>query len=487
VADAIFVDAAELDAPAPLAALFAGDRTAVLQVAGLAASLAYLVLLPAGPTGLILALAGVVLLAAAAGRATLAVGLMLVLPTLAGLLLRSIDLPYIGAMVCISTGLALVVFFRAGRGHHGLWGGPVAWLLVTCGALTVAYTYGPQTDYAQQKLLRSVGNIALAVAAFGVLARDPHADLRRLGLLAVATAVGGYAAAVYQWPVLAPEAIWIPCGLKAASEETDTAIATNTIASLACLGVVCLVAASPDRRSSKGRMIVGAMGMVVGMLVIYSAGQRLFLVAPLAAAATILLCKPKVRAKPLAVLVVIMVAVGVVTVVGLMAEDPRFVQALGDEGTFAERVNRSTNWDAAAERIAEEPFWGHGLGGYYINGYSRPGEGTYAHNLVLELLSETGLLGTLIILAPIVVVLVFFRRTIREARTARGGTLVPLAAFFIVYAMISHDLATSSVVFGILAVLWAFRGTREMADEHRDAVTETFTVPVAANPFGDAT
>ncbi|HUT60966.1 MAG TPA: O-antigen ligase family protein [Phycisphaerae bacterium] len=429
----------------------------LLAAIGLAASLAYLLLLPHSALGLVLALAGILLVCAGASTGTLGVACLLMAPALAGAILRAFDVPYIGTFASVALGLFLLYGFGwRGAAVFGRWGPPAAWLVVVVAVLILSYTYGPQTEYCQDKLVRVILGGLVAVIAFGFVASDPAVDLWRLGLIGIVSSVGHYWTVTFHSPELLPSSVWVPCGLRIVSHELDVSMATNMIAAVACLGVVCLASDSLDRRMTKGRMLQGLLALVVAMLLINSAGQRLYMVAPSVAGAAVFLCRPKEKMFPAAVLVITVLAAFGVLLAGLAREDSRFLQTFDTEGTLGQRLNRSMNWDAAIERIGEQPLWGYGLGGYYIDGFSRPGEGTYAHNLFLELASETGTVGALIILVPAGLFLIRMRRRILAHRTPGGASLVPLLVVAFLQAMISFDLKTSFVVFVLTAVLWAY-------------------------------
>ena len=108
--------------------------------------------------------------------------------------------------------------------------------------------------------------------------------------------------------------------------------------------------------------------------------------------------------------------------------------------------------------MKERPFFGYGLGGFYVDEYAKTSD-RYAHNLLLELLSETGIVGTLLILAP--PILFFFipaRRSIFSMRTIAGATLVPFFLLTCIGAMLSAHIGKSCIVFAVIAATWAYSG-----------------------------
>jgi len=145
----------------------------------------------------------------------------------------------------------------------------------------------------------------------------------------------------------------------------------------------------------------------------------------------------------------------------MISQNMPFIASLSDDtSSLSSRLNRDTNWDAAIRRFCEKPLLGHGLGGYYIEGYSYPGSGTYAHNVILELLSETGILGIILLTIPLIKSgrNYSFRKLVAQ-RTRNGAALLPVMLTLFLQALVSFELSTNIWLFSFFAVLFMIGST----------------------------
>lgn len=85
-----------------------------------------------------------------------------------------------------------------------------------------------------------------------------------------------------------------------------------------------------------------------------------------------------------------------------------------------------------------------------------PGDGTYAHNIMLELLTETGLVGTAIISVPMILFLIYYNKELFITRVASGATIIPLWVLYFIHAMLNHDLTKSSSLLATTAIIWGY-------------------------------
>lgn len=110
--------------------------------------------------------------------------------------------------------------------------------------------------------------------------------------------------------------------------------------------------------------------------------------------------------------------------------------------SMSSALNR--NYSQAIEIIMSDPLFGRGLGGY-----SYSGERGYPHNIVLELLCETGFLGTILIICFLFISLKTERFTIDVV--TRSGVFFVLVVFaYLIRAFLSSDLIENIVLFALL-------------------------------------
>lgn len=134
-----------------------------------------------------------------------------------------------------------------------------------------------------------------------------------------------------------------------------------------------------------------------------------------------------------------------------------------DGGLDAALSGRGEIWQAAACMIAQHPFNGVGVRGFrraYPACAAHPeraaawgdGPALHAHQIVLEILSETGVIGLLLWLAGAVLAARAWRRADAAARTRAGPALLALAAT--VFPLNTH-LAFYSTFWGALTLMLA--------------------------------
>lgn len=118
--------------------------------------------------------------------------------------------------------------------------------------------------------------------------------------------------------------------------------------------------------------------------------------------------------------------------------------------TIVEQINRPEEILHAFQLIKNKPLFGNGLGGFSI---SYNNDRYYPHNIFLELLSEIGLIGTLILLVYIVALLRKGQVSIKNY--ARSGfMIIPIFAALFMRANLSSDLIETVYVFSFL-ISWS--------------------------------
>ena len=163
---------------------------------------------------------------------------------------------------------------------------------------------------------------------------------------------------------------------------------------------------------------------------------------------------PKMKKRYLILASVGILIIVAVIIAGLSNESDLLISVFDSNETLFSRLNRATNFDTAIMFIKQSPFFGQGLGGYYIQGESNYGEAvSYAHNLILELLCEIGFVGTVLFFMPWLI-----SRSLREnfkltSRSANGGAILPIITVVLLRTMISSNLTYSAMLFSIFVVM----------------------------------
>ena len=100
-------------------------------------------------------------------------------------------------------------------------------------------------------------------------------------------------------------------------------------------------------------------------------------------------------------------------------------------------------WERAWRMLMDEPWWGIGLGTYWLHWppYRHPDDasgGFYAHNDYLQIWIETGLPGLLLLLAVYVAVLITFVRLVRHPRVSAAEIVTSAGLFGGLLAIAVH-------------------------------------------------
>ena len=336
------------------------------------------------------------------------------------------------------------------------WTAPVLWLASTTCVLFIFYLRGPENEYSQDKLIGFATGLLITILAFKVIVASPEVELWRVGLLTVLGGVVYYSCVIALYPGLRPDTVLAFGGLRATGAELSVLGAPLTAASTVTVGLALLVGGLIDLEQSTPLTVLSFSATVLSALVMLSAGERLFIVAAPVALLSIGLCRPRSKAIVRLAASTAILALALAVVVGVMSENPLVTSTMRPGATVGERMNRSINWEAAVRRISEEPLLGYGLGGYFIEGELGGKTGLFPHNIVLEFLCETGVIGTAIIIVPL-----FLSKPLRsirhllKLRTRNGGTVIPILVLSLLFAMINDDLRQSCKLLGIFAVLWA--------------------------------
>jgi len=453
-----------------------------MNIAGLLMALAYLMVLPAGLNGMLLAFAGVAFVLAGMNRETLGVFCLLLGPPLVGALFRAFGVAHVGAPASVILGAALLFSVRSRpRIAPARWRAPILWLVFTVVVLTASYLVGPKTEYSRSKLMTFVMGLVIGVPAVGFIVGNRCVDLRRLGMLALAGSALHYSITGQVWPEIIPSSILDPAGLRPLDKELALEVRPGYAGALACFGLMCLLAGIVRGRLKNIHYLQMFLATILGLLVINSIGQRLYVATVFLAAPVLLLCRPRSRLLSTSLAAIIISACVAMAAIGFVKGKIFFLQTFTPEKrTIFERINRDLNWGSAFRRIEERPLIGHGLGGYYLDEpdiSSEPGEGRYAHNLILELLSETGFAGAVLIVAPVIIFcFIPLGRRIFSLRTSSGQAMVFLLLYAFCYAMVCDDLRRSHLLFAIAAVLWAYMPAGKN-------LSSDLPVPETANPL----
>ena len=419
----------------------------------------YVVLRPPGWVGAALGMASLTLALAACNRDTLVAYLLLFGMMTIGPISIWIGVGGAGGKITGGVGLLLAI---TGRGFLAmidrlqvslLW---VAWFFLV---LTIWYMMGPRTEYCTTLLLRSLLSMVTAVIGYAYLLWKPSVDWRILGQATLVSAV----ALIGFWAMVdgsvRPSHLLDVAAFRPMDKDTDvekSPIGAHNLAFLATMGAILMASAAPDRPLGRQDVTQLAAGLILAGTVVGWAFNRLHLVTFTGTVAVIPFTKPQYarRYRYIALFSVLLIAVAVVA--AYLSESRLVMQVIAPDQSFGDRMNRSGNWNAGVLLIGQKPWLGHGLGGYYVPGYTSPGEKSFAHNIVLQLLVDLGVIGTFVAFAPMLVLIERKRHVFsRGLRSASGALAVPALLPVFLDSFGTGSYPDIVVVLALLAVLFA--------------------------------
>ncbi|HRY70653.1 MAG TPA: O-antigen ligase family protein [Phycisphaerae bacterium] len=432
------------------------------------AAAVYIALRPLGYWGILPPLMGVLLFVAFCNRVTIGVYLLVFGSFVAGATLELAGIPGVGGKVAGLAGLALITS-RARLGHmlrtceDGL--GLLCWQTLV---LVLFYLYGSMDSYATAKLANWVVVCGYNFVAYLYLCRSRETDWLRLGQLGILTGLLYLAVSTVHYPDLRPASpVSIGVIRDFLSVNRDAVFDYHVLGMYGVFGLALMLGFRANAELSKRDELAVLAYACMAMVLVAWSGARQYMVMLALVGPVTLLC-PNIARRYRVYAGVCIAMLAVVLYVNLWQQFDFINEVLSPDARFSDRLNRGLTYDAAIDAIVEKPMLGEGLGGYKGHLYTpeKHGEGSYAHNLVLELLSETGVVGTALFLLPLLAVGSLRARfaALRLPCSSKAGNVVaPLFLCLLLRSMISSDLVTSSAVFAILVALVSVDQRRTVA------------------------
>ena len=377
-----------------------------------------------------------------------------------------IGLPVIGKLAGL-LGLYLIRDSISAIGRHVTLYTTLAVSFFIC---LVFYFLGPQTSVAFEKLVDVIYYSVIYVFIFNAIfffgEKINYIVFSRLAicfiLLYIAVAaqydlaefkqyisdLSGLRTAVDQWNI--ENIVYTKDGFG----DTTSAVSYQLVGNFIALSLVLLLSYILSS-STPAKILSDCKFLILSHLVfIMMSGARQSILLVMLAAVSLFFCGKNINRRYLARFSLLMcLFVLSLVIVGLALEVRSIVNLFEAEGGFAAVINRQINIDAAYELIAEKPWFGFGFGGYYIPEFGfKSGEFKYfPHNVLLELLSELGVIGTILFLSVWLVHYVnryhASRISLFKAELYRGVYALPLFTFYFVSALMNEILVKSIALF----------------------------------------
>ena len=142
--------------------------------------------------------------------------------------------------------------------------------------------------------------------------------------------------------------------------------------------------------------------------------------------------------------IVLVTLIGILFYLFLSNLEVEFLQKMFDsKGSLEQNMNR--NIDYPLELVKDVPIWGIGFGNY-LNPYTFE---WYPHNILLEIIIEMGVIGSVMIL---VIIITFCKRnkSLLFHKLPNGAYATILITPYIMRSMISEHIGTNFAVFLVL-------------------------------------
>lgn len=439
----------------------------ISQTVALTLAAAYLVFRPEGSLGIVITSIALALGLIGQCVAALGVSALLFGPPLLGIAARLLGMQAIGAPIALLLGGTLTLLSWKQQPHRYYHTSvlPYAWMTASIILMILAYEHGPQTEYAASKLTYFSTGLVVGVIAIVAIACDNSISGLELAQTACLSAISYLSLLSFEDPSFANASVLTFGRLR--MNELGTPLTgvlfggPRTIAQFAGWGAAFLIGAViTSRRNQKHPPAQILLLFIASAILLLASGQR----APFFAIALSLTClwtfRKNVRKGAYLAGGVATLLVALVALDGIGTNNPLLTQVADDQSDWMRRANRDANWNAAVNRIREEPITGHGLGNYYIDNYRGQATAMYAHNVVLELWAETGIITTVVIALPPLLALTGFRKR-KGQDNMTAVKVVPFLLYGIVMSNVTGDLAETGLVVGALGGWWLYNTLKE--------------------------
>lgn len=315
---------------------------------------------------------------------------------------------------------------------------------------------GPMHSYSYEKLIYIFYQGILSLIAFVFLLNKPKINFLRISLLLSLTAFHNYIFVAIMTSWTGAESLLDFGSLRSYYKtnyfELDGEMLINyqSIGLLGVLSFSFLLNFIPNKSSYKKNDIFFFVSIIISLLIVLYSGSRQSLYSlPIIYLIFLIINNRKSIMKRVIVLAFGSIVVFFTINFILDAKDSVYGLSKGTE--IIEMVNRPYELSHAFILIDNSPWFGHGLGGF-----SKDTERYYPHNIFLEILSETGFLGLLLLILYLTVFL--FGKNFSLYQIANSGFLIfPVFLAIFTRANLSSDLIEN---ISVLSFIIAWGGLR---------------------------
>ncbi len=412
--------------------------------------------------GLYLALLGLLACMAGSNRATIGVFCFIFGVPVLGYVADTVGYAYMGGDVIVAIGLLLLLSkFTL---HTAILKSPVGLMLIAWTTLVLTFFYftGPQNSYSLALLLGYLRTTFVTYIAFIVIFSDKTVNWSQLGLLGILSALIYLGAGGRIDPSVLPGSIFDVGSIRIGHTSMDPlarsgALSSHFLAFCAILGFMFIYAKDVSRPKGVKDTAILTVALFTTVVLVGWSGARQGLFMLVAGAGSIFICKfedkfRRYRIPAMAVGLLLIVFVGIGISKGLAI----YAVLFDSKTSFYEKLNRGMVYGQAISQIEERPLLGHGLGGYYYTAkYQRTmkRKKQFAHNVVLDLLVQSGLLGTTAFFIPLLLFRNYRRRFGRMRGKIMGNVILPEFVVMFFKMMIYSQLFDLGFFIGVIAAM----------------------------------
>jgi len=408
--------------------------------------------------GFHLALLGLLVCLAGSNRATIGVFCLLFGAAVLGYVAETFGYVGWGGDVIVAVGLLLLLTKPAF--YAAILQSPRGLLLILwCTSVFVFfYLLGFQSNYSLLLLINYSKTVLLTFIGFLFLFSDRSVNWTQLGLMTILGSILYVAAAGRLDSSILPGSIFDIGCLRTAlnvNVKDTTRLFTHYVGFMPVCGFLFLYCKNVSQPKRLWDLILLAITLFAAMVLIAWSGARQSLIFLLLGSASIFLCQfeGKLRryllpAAAVGLVLALFVGIGV-------ARNLTIYKAILDPNvSIYDKLNRSMVYNQAFSQIAERPLLGHGLGGYqYSLTYTRKVEREYAfaHNVLLDMLVQTGLFGTVAFFLPYVLFRAYRKRFPLLRHEIHGNVILPIFIVYVLRMLVDDQLFGVGAFVGIIA------------------------------------
>ena len=304
----------------------------------------------------------------------------------------------------------------------------------------VSWLAGPRTDWGTVKFFISVGRLVIGIFAFSICMKAKRNTFLDVGVIGLTVGAFLFAVNFQKFPISSfGLGVW----------KSDLTVGAEAMTGPRALGLAVVIQLVFIIIQSRRHFftLIGSTLLCAAPTMIASGSRQMLLAMPIALSG--LLVQKHIRLRTVVALSPLAVIIGIIVIYGFTIKHKRYVILVDDNLSLSERAWRRDTWVSGIDTWRKSPLFGVGLGGFDKDN-KHFGRG-YPHNLGIEMLAETGLVGFVLGIGFLIscwaTILYRQRAWIRKDFVR----ILPIWAYCFAIAMVSQDIPANIEVLYIPA------------------------------------